>query len=165
MQLCRSNASTAVCLPTDPRVAIAPTHIYDHMRYSRLNDARRLSRRDNNRSRDRAVTLPMVTKTEKSTRKQMATCADVYLVPTATATSTTSVVQTHEQAFQVVVLRVSIHCQGCAAKVKKHISKMEGVTSYSVDLESKRVTVTGHVSAAIVLESISKIKKAELWIS
>ncbi|WVZ71101.1 hypothetical protein U9M48_019722 [Paspalum notatum var. saurae] len=27
---------------------------------------------------------------------------------------------------QVVVLRVSLHCKGCAGKVKKHISKMEG---------------------------------------
>ncbi|KVI10941.1 protein SODIUM POTASSIUM ROOT DEFECTIVE 3-like [Cynara cardunculus var. scolymus] len=67
------------------------------------------------------------------------------------------------QVFQVVVMRVSIHCQGCAGKVKKHLSKMEGVTSYSVDLESKRVTVMGHVSPVAVLESISKVKKAEFW--
>ncbi|KAJ9561304.1 hypothetical protein OSB04_006464 [Centaurea solstitialis] len=67
------------------------------------------------------------------------------------------------QVFQVVVMRVSIHCKGCAGKVKKHLSKMEGVTSYSVDLESKRVTVMGHVSPVAVLESISKVKKAEFW--
>ncbi|KAK4401897.1 protein SODIUM POTASSIUM ROOT defective [Sesamum angolense] len=58
--------------------------------------------------------------------------------------------------FPVVVMRVSIHCQGCAGKVKKHLSKMEGVTSFSIDLESKRVTVMGHVSPSGVLESISK---------
>lgn len=28
--------------------------------------------------------------------------------------------------MQVVVMRVSLHCQGCAGKVKKHLSKMEG---------------------------------------
>lgn len=28
---------------------------------------------------------------------------------------------------QVVVMRVSLHCQGCASKVKKHLSKMEGI--------------------------------------
>ncbi|EYU18502.1 hypothetical protein MIMGU_mgv11b018071mg [Erythranthe guttata] len=68
-------------------------------------------------------------------------------------------------------MRVSIHCQGCAGKVKKHLSKMEelvvkiveGVTSFSIDLESKRVTVMGHVSPSGVLESISKVKKAEFW--
>jgi hypothetical protein len=39
-----------------------------------------------------------------------------------------------------------------------------GVTSFSIDLESKKVTVTGHVSPACVLESISKVKKAELLV-
>ena len=83
-------------------------------------------------------------------------------------------------------MRVSLHCQGCAGKVKKHIAKMDGktdyswlkgrmkktliilsvvvgVTSFSVDLESKRVTVKGHVSPESVLESVSKVKKAEFW--
>ncbi|CAD6265521.1 unnamed protein product [Miscanthus lutarioriparius] len=64
--------------------------------------------------------------------------------------------------LKVVVMKVAIHCQGCAGKVRKHISKMEGVTSFSIDLESKKVTVMGHVSPAGVLESISKVKKAEL---
>ncbi|KAL1564665.1 protein SODIUM POTASSIUM ROOT DEFECTIVE 2-like [Salvia divinorum] len=65
--------------------------------------------------------------------------------------------------FQVVVMRVSIHCQGCAAKLSKHISKMQGVTSFNIDLESKMVTVAGHVSPSGVLESVSKVKKAEFW--
>ncbi|KAH6789979.1 Heavy metal transport/detoxification superfamily protein [Perilla frutescens var. frutescens] len=69
----------------------------------------------------------------------------------------------HQHSFQVVVMRVSIHCQGCAAKLNKHLSKMHGVTSFSIDLESKRVTVKGHVSPSGVVESISKVKKAELW--
>ncbi|KAL3538620.1 hypothetical protein ACH5RR_001986 [Cinchona calisaya] len=68
-----------------------------------------------------------------------------------------------DRVFQVVVMRVSLHCQGCAGKVKKHLSKMEGVTSFSIDLESKRVTVMGHVSPMVVVESISKVKRAELW--
>ncbi|KAH9686172.1 HMA domain-containing protein [Citrus sinensis] len=64
---------------------------------------------------------------------------------------------------QVVVMRVSLHCQGCAGKLKKHLSKMEGVTSFSIDLETKRVTVMGHISPTGVLESISKVKRAEFW--
>ncbi|KAI3930646.1 hypothetical protein MKX01_037092 [Papaver californicum] len=73
------------------------------------------------------------------------------------------VIPINPSSFQVVVMRVSIHCQGCAGKVKKHLSKMEGVTSFSIDLETKRVTVMGHVSPVGVLESISKVKKAEFW--
>ncbi|KAK8644903.1 hypothetical protein V6N13_118764 [Hibiscus sabdariffa] len=63
-------------------------------------------------------------------------------------------------AFQLkpkmVVLRVSMHCYGCARKVEKHISKMDGVTSYKVDLENKRVVVIGDVIPFEVLESVSK---------
>lgn len=40
---------------------------------------------------------------------------------------------------------------------------MPGVTSYSIDLETKRVIVMGHVSPDGVLESISKVKRAEFW--
>ncbi|KAK4254997.1 hypothetical protein QN277_008061 [Acacia crassicarpa] len=64
---------------------------------------------------------------------------------------------------QVVVLRVSLHCKGCEGKVRKHISKMKGVTSYSVDLETKKVTVVGDVTPLGVLASVSKVKKAQLW--
>ncbi|MBA0703315.1 hypothetical protein Golax_015645 [Gossypium laxum] len=65
----------------------------------------------------------------------------------------------------MVVLRVSMHCHGCARKVEKHISKLDGVTSYKVDLESKRVVVVGDIIPFEVLESVSKVKNAELWTS
>ncbi|PKI50804.1 protein SODIUM POTASSIUM ROOT DEFECTIVE 2-like [Punica granatum] len=72
-------------------------------------------------------------------------------------------------AFQLkpktVTLRVSMHCYGCARKVEKHIAKMDGVTSYKVDLESKMVMVIGDVFPYEVLQSVSKVKNAELWIS
>lgn len=64
---------------------------------------------------------------------------------------------------QVVVLRVSIHCKGCEGKVRKHISKMEGVTSYTIDIATKKVTVVGKVTPSGVVESISKVKFAQLW--
>ncbi|XP_043697598.1 heavy metal-associated isoprenylated plant protein 45-like [Telopea speciosissima] len=66
---------------------------------------------------------------------------------------------------KTVVLRVSMHCNGCARKVEKHISKMEGVTSFEVDLESKKVVVIGDILPFEVLESVSKVKSAELWVS
>ncbi|XP_039012696.1 protein SODIUM POTASSIUM ROOT DEFECTIVE 2-like [Hibiscus syriacus] len=64
---------------------------------------------------------------------------------------------------QVVVLRVSIHCKGCEGKIRKHISKMEGVTSFSIDLATKKVTVIGDVTPSSVLASVSRVKNAQLW--
>ncbi|XP_010452106.1 PREDICTED: protein SODIUM POTASSIUM ROOT DEFECTIVE 1 [Camelina sativa] len=64
---------------------------------------------------------------------------------------------------QVVVLRVSLHCKGCAGKVKKHLSKLKGVTSYNIDFAAKKVTVTGDVTPLTVLASISKVKNAQFW--
>lgn len=64
---------------------------------------------------------------------------------------------------QVVILRMSIHCKGCEGKVRKHISKMEGVTSFSIDLPTKKVTVIGDVTPSGVLASLSRVKNAQLW--
>nr|GMD91613.1 protein SODIUM POTASSIUM ROOT DEFECTIVE 1-like isoform X2 [Ipomoea batatas] len=83
--------------------------------------------------------------------------------PPATAAAASTLSSSNTHVFQVVVMRVSLHCQGCASKVKKHLSKMEGVTSFSIDLENKKVTVMGNVSPTGVLESVSKVKRAEFW--
>ncbi|GAB4832946.1 hypothetical protein Ancab_006966 [Ancistrocladus abbreviatus] len=65
---------------------------------------------------------------------------------------------------KTVVLKVSMHCNGCARKVEKHVSKIEaGVISYKVDLETKMVVITGDVLPSEVLESVSKVKTAQLW--
>ncbi|KAM7275755.1 hypothetical protein ACFE04_017621 [Oxalis oulophora] len=69
-------------------------------------------------------------------------------------------------AFQLkpktVVLRVSMHCNGCARQVEKHVAKLDGVSSYEVDLESKRVVVIGDILPFQVLESVSRVKYAQL---
>eukprot|EP00252_Welwitschia_mirabilis_P010266 TRINITY_DN23454_c0_g2_i1.p1 TRINITY_DN23454_c0_g2~~TRINITY_DN23454_c0_g2_i1.p1 ORF type:complete len:201 (-),score=24.73 TRINITY_DN23454_c0_g2_i1:177-779(-) len=64
---------------------------------------------------------------------------------------------------ETVVLRVSIHCPGCALKVRKHIAKMEGVTSISIDLPKQKVTVCGNVTPSAVLQTVSRVKNAEFW--
>ncbi|CAN6286370.1 unnamed protein product [Urochloa humidicola] len=64
---------------------------------------------------------------------------------------------------QVVVLKVSLHCKACAGKMKKHLSKMEGVTSFNIDFAAKKVTVVGDVTPLGVLNSVSKVKNAQLW--
>ncbi|GER42702.1 heavy metal transport/detoxification superfamily protein [Striga asiatica] len=145
--MCHSQSSTAICMSQDRRSVIVPRRpdrmpTVDHFRllnstkYVRLGEQRKVPAPSIRRSSFH------VSSREK---KDPLTVSDGI--------------------FQVVVMRVSIHCQGCAGKVKKHLSKMEGVTSFSIDLESKRVTVMGHVSPSGVLESISKVKKAEFWIN
>ena len=42
---------------------------------------------------------------------------------------------------------------------------VSGVTSFEVDLESKKVVVMGDITPFEVLESVSKVKFAELWIA
>ncbi|WJX67769.1 hypothetical protein P8452_52208 [Trifolium repens] len=64
---------------------------------------------------------------------------------------------------QVVVLRVSLHCKACEGKVIKHISKMEGVRSFNIEMETKKVTIIGDVTPLGVLASVSKVKSAQLW--
>ncbi|CAM0879442.1 unnamed protein product [Alopecurus aequalis] len=170
--LCRSQAATAVCVPGDARSMVVgrrtdrtiaeDARLVHDVRYVRLGagGTRVSSRRaavprpppmPRRRGAPVAVTLPMVTKSPKETPARDTAAAPL-----------TATVAPGDQVLQVVAMEVAIHCQGCAAKVRKHISKMEGVTSFSVDLESKKVTVMGHVSPAGVLESISKVKKAEL---
>ncbi|KQK08565.1 protein SODIUM POTASSIUM ROOT DEFECTIVE 1 [Brachypodium distachyon] len=60
---------------------------------------------------------------------------------------------------KTVALNVSMHCHGCARKVEKQISKLEGVVSVKIELGIKRVTVVGDVTPAEVLESVSKVIK------
>ncbi|TXG73985.1 hypothetical protein EZV62_002564 [Acer yangbiense] len=69
----------------------------------------------------------------------------------------------HASLALVVVLRVSIHCKGCEGKVRKHISRMEGVTSFSIDLTAKKVTIIGNVTPLGVLASVSRVKNAQFW--
>ncbi|KAK8649477.1 hypothetical protein V6N13_130206 [Hibiscus sabdariffa] len=64
---------------------------------------------------------------------------------------------------QVVVLKVSLHCKGCEGKVRKHLSRMEGVTSFTIDSAAKKVTIVGDVTPLGVLASVSKVKTAHFW--
>ncbi|XP_074572126.1 protein SODIUM POTASSIUM ROOT DEFECTIVE 2-like isoform X2 [Curcuma longa] len=59
-------------------------------------------------------------------------------------------------ALSTVHLKVSLHCKGCESKVRKHISRMEGVTSFNINFETKKVTVVGDITPLGVLSSISK---------
>ncbi|TYI49143.1 hypothetical protein E1A91_D12G015200v1 [Gossypium mustelinum] len=153
--MCQSAAVNATCMAVDPRSAVVPrklarirtdnTRLIKNCKYSRLVESQRFVRDDK-----RSIVTPLVRKERNQEQKPMPHSRSVQLASS-------------DHVFQVVVMRVALHCQGCAGKVKKHLSKMEGVTSFSIELESKRVTVMGHVSPVGVLESISKVKKAEFW--
>ncbi|CAL0324536.1 unnamed protein product [Lupinus luteus] len=142
--MCNSQASTAVCMSTrDARSVIVPRKpdrsvFLDDTRLINYAKYSKLveSRRPN--------PLPKIKQSQSIEPRELQ-------------------IATTDSVFQVVVLRVAIHCQGCAGKVKKHLSKMEGVTSFSIDVESKRVTVMGQISPMRVLDSISKVKRAEFW--
>ncbi|KHN33508.1 hypothetical protein glysoja_005550 [Glycine soja] len=153
--MCHSEASTAVCIAGSvvvPRtrsrrhqrsVSLDGTRLINYAKYSKLVDSSTSSRFNSAHKKCDSVSVPNIKHQENESR-------ELQKKPT-------------DNVFQVVVMRVAIHCQGCAGKVKKHLSKMEGVTSFSVDVESKRVTVMGHISPVGVLESISKVKRAEFW--
>lgn len=49
--------------------------------------------------------------------------------------------------LQVVVMRVALHCQGCAGKVKKHLSKMEGK---SVNTIPSAIYIYTHIYLGII---------------
>lgn len=68
-----------------------------------------------------------------------------------------------DSSDQVVELRVSLHCKGCEGKVRKHLSRLRGVTSFNIDFAAKKVTVVGDVTPLSVLASISKVKNAQFW--
>ncbi|VVA97133.1 unnamed protein product [Arabis nemorensis] len=55
-------------------------------------------------------------------------------------------------------------CEGCVGAVKRVLGKMEGVESFDVDIKEQKVTVTGKVEPAAVLQTVSKTgKKSEFW--
>ncbi|KAA8545586.1 hypothetical protein F0562_020370 [Nyssa sinensis] len=155
--MCQSPSATAVCMTRDPRSVIVPrrperglvdrARLMNSDRYKRLVESSRFASAN---KRSTAATMPSF-KAHRDIDQDKKT---TQMPPSLTSS---------DPVFQVVVMRVSLHCQGCAGKLKKHLSKMEGVTSFSIELETKRVTVMGHVSPMGVLESISKVKRAEFW--
>lgn len=62
---------------------------------------------------------------------------------------------------QAVVLRVSIHCEGCKKKVKKVLLHIDGVYRCDIDARSNRVTVTASrkIDAGILVARLRKSGK------
>ncbi|XP_023511457.1 protein SODIUM POTASSIUM ROOT DEFECTIVE 1-like [Cucurbita pepo subsp. pepo] len=150
--MCHSPAATAVCIPADPRSAVV----------SRRSLARANSLKNANANGNRVRFVSNAVKYSKLGKSPSTGTTNDVKKPVTLMLS--SPPPPPENVFHVVVMKVALHCQGCASKVKRHLTKMEGVTSFSIDLEAKRVTVMGHISPLGVLESLSKVKRAELWL-
>ncbi|POO02276.1 Heavy metal-associated domain containing protein [Trema orientale] len=66
--------------------------------------------------------------------------------------------------IQKCVLKVNIHCDGCKAKVKKILQKIDGVFTIDIDADQGKVTVSGTADPAIIIKKLAKSgKHAELW--
>ncbi|XP_052173905.1 heavy metal-associated isoprenylated plant protein 3-like [Diospyros lotus] len=63
-----------------------------------------------------------------------------------------------------VVLKVDLHCEGCAKKVKRAVRHFDGVEEVQVDMASNKLTVTGKVDAEKVRQRVEERihKKAEI---
>ncbi|KAK4378612.1 hypothetical protein RND71_000474 [Anisodus tanguticus] len=166
--MCQPEMSTAVCMSCDSRSVVVPAV---RRRMSMEEHAKLLNKCTRLVDVPRTLgSMPITTATTISRRSRNAVAVGssvpVLTISKRAQENGSQIVPSlpsSDNSFQVVVMRVSLHCQGCAGKVKKHLSKMEGVTSFSIDVDSKRVTVMGHVSPVGVLESISKVKRAEFW--
>ncbi|OAY46566.1 protein SODIUM POTASSIUM ROOT DEFECTIVE 1 [Manihot esculenta] len=176
--MCQSTAATAVCKVGDPRSVIIPRRpekslkqLLDNSSSSSTTSRLLMKKnRDNGVKYSRLVDSPMKLIPPAATNRNRSLLISSIKKLDINDNNNSQEnrpkqpsLASSDQVFQKVVMRVSLHCQGCAGKVKKHLSKMEGVTSFSIDLETKRVTVMGHVSPVGVLESISKVKPAEFW--
>ncbi|XP_071706733.1 heavy metal-associated isoprenylated plant protein 6-like [Rutidosis leptorrhynchoides] len=59
-----------------------------------------------------------------------------------------------------VVLKLDLHCEGCAKKIRKSISKFEGVENVKTDTSGNKLTVIGKVDPTRIKERVEyKTKK------
>ncbi|KAM0053425.1 putative heavy metal-associated isoprenylated plant protein/5/6 [Helianthus debilis subsp. tardiflorus] len=69
-----------------------------------------------------------------------------------------------ESGSTAVVLKIDLHCDGCAKKVKSSIRRFKGVETVNADIAGNKLTVTGNVDPVGVKERIEKKthKKVEI---
>lgn len=65
-----------------------------------------------------------------------------------------------------IVLKLDLHCEGCAKKVKRSIRHFEGVEDVKADCESGKLTVKGNVDPTWLREKVAiKTKKTVVLLS
>ncbi|XP_068497246.1 uncharacterized protein [Phaseolus vulgaris] len=109
--MCPSEASTAVWSAVVPRkrhersVSLDDTRLINCSNYSKIVDSATATFNSAHNSLSSA-------NIQQRSQNQENGSTQLHKTPT-------------DHVFQVVVMRVAIHCEGCAGKVKKHLSKME----------------------------------------
>ncbi|XP_010934033.1 heavy metal-associated isoprenylated plant protein 45-like [Elaeis guineensis] len=67
-------------------------------------------------------------------------------------------------AMSIVELNVHMDCEGCEKRIRKAISKLDGVDTVEIDMDKQKVTVTGYVDQRKVLKAVRRTgRKAEFW--
>ncbi|XP_042407732.1 heavy metal-associated isoprenylated plant protein 35-like [Zingiber officinale] len=68
-----------------------------------------------------------------------------------------------EANYKIVVLKVSIHCEGCKKKVARILSKIQGIESMDIDIRQNKVTVKSLADGQTLIQKLKKHgKHAEL---
>ncbi|KAM1039479.1 hypothetical protein ACFX13_029529 [Malus domestica] len=68
------------------------------------------------------------------------------------------------KAMSIVELLVHMDCEGCEKRIRRAISKIEGVDSLEIDMDTQKVTVTGYVDQRKVLKVVRRTgRRAEFW--
>ncbi|WVZ26375.1 hypothetical protein V8G54_004919 [Vigna mungo] len=62
--------------------------------------------------------------------------------------------------FQVVVIAANMGCNGCRGRVFRVVSRMTGLTEYTVDLQKREVTIKGDFIANCNLQNESIISRS-----
>ncbi|GAV86330.1 HMA domain-containing protein [Cephalotus follicularis] len=61
-----------------------------------------------------------------------------------------------EPKVRTVVLKMHMHCQGCARDIKRDIERMKGVVTVEPDTRTSQVTVRGSFDTPKLVENIAK---------
>ncbi|KAG2653076.1 hypothetical protein PVAP13_1NG425900 [Panicum virgatum] len=71
---------------------------------------------------------------------------------------------TLSNASSIVEMNVHMDCDGCEKRVRKAMSRLQGVSSVEIDRDRQKVTVTGHVDRREVLRAARRTgRAAEFW--
>ncbi|KAK3158748.1 hypothetical protein QOZ80_2AG0141080 [Eleusine coracana subsp. coracana] len=71
---------------------------------------------------------------------------------------------TLSNALSTVEMNVHMDCDGCEMRVRKAMSRLEGVSTVEIDMDTQKVTVTGYVDRREVLRAARRTgRAAEFW--
>ncbi|KAL3531972.1 hypothetical protein ACH5RR_005493 [Cinchona calisaya] len=61
-----------------------------------------------------------------------------------------------------IVLKLDLHCEGCAKKVKRSLRRLEGVEEVKADCASNKLTVKGNVDPVLLREKVEQKTKKKV---